>query len=261
MISLKDLVCGTPKTPLRCCIDILLVKALRKYCNPNKATNYKILDLGCGAGNYVGFLLSLGIVGWYIGIDINAYPQWPLWLGRSHSGKLQINFRQEDGVKLLHSNETFDFILCIQVLEHVENVKTFIKVIDKVLKPGGIALITFPTPLSIPLYGSRHAKRWLFVTDLNNLIKGTSLRIKEAISIGGIVVFALQLLLWRVFQLPTDTGRRLTSLFRRHLIYKVSRHLLCPLIINSSISCNQKPPLNYVVIIEREGNNNIKDVQ
>lgn len=52
--------------------------------------------------------------------------------------------RSEDIQKMSFSDGYFDAVICIQVLEHVENPLLAAKEIIRVLKPGGSLLVTVP---------------------------------------------------------------------------------------------------------------------
>jgi 2-polyprenyl-3-methyl-5-hydroxy-6-metoxy-1,4-benzoquinol methylase len=48
------------------------------------------------------------------------------------------------------ADNTFDFAVTFQVIEHIQDDKTFIKEIHRVLKPGGMLLLTTPNrPMSL----------------------------------------------------------------------------------------------------------------
>lgn len=53
-----------------------------------------------------------------------------------------------DGTRMPFESETFDYILCNQVFEHVPNLENLVKEMSRVLKTGGKALITFPNRLA-----------------------------------------------------------------------------------------------------------------
>lgn len=96
----------------------------------------KILDFGCNAGFLVKFL------------NIRGYKI----SGCDKSGEA-INFGRADGTENLkimennvlpYANEEFDLVLCLDVLEHLEDDSAGLTEIKRVLKPGGQAIITVP---------------------------------------------------------------------------------------------------------------------
>jgi len=91
----------------------------------------KLLDVGCGRKPYQ----NLFKVDSYIGMDIELS-------GHSHEQEDVDVFY--DGTIFPFENETFDSILCNQVLEHVFNPDEFLSEIQRVLKKDGQFLLTVP---------------------------------------------------------------------------------------------------------------------
>jgi SAM-dependent methyltransferase len=86
-----------------------------------------VLDVGCGAKPYRGWF---GAVESYVGLDVASGPEVDVLV-------------RPDGTWPLDSAR-FDVVLCTQVLEHVENLELTLNEIVRVLKPGGVAVVTFP---------------------------------------------------------------------------------------------------------------------
>lgn len=115
-----------------------------------KLINYKDkigLDVGSANGAFAIELAKCGAKKVY-GIDIakrfveNA---------RKKATELKIRnveFKQADARELPFKDETFDFVICTEVLEHVPNFKKAICEIKRVLKPNGEFLITVPNSLN-----------------------------------------------------------------------------------------------------------------
>lgn len=113
-------------------------------------TNYlvekkKILDIS--SPYLFGFYCSSFYKGdyTYINPDLND-----LKIVRKYSSKLDFKMKYStdniDATQLPYQNESFDIVLSISVIEHVANEgdSDFIKEIWRVLKPGGIVILTFP---------------------------------------------------------------------------------------------------------------------
>jgi SAM-dependent methyltransferase len=101
-----------------------------------KSENAKILDFGCNHGFFAGILQKQGFN--VSGIDVSPEA---IFDGR------------EAGVKNLHTvlanlsdfpEEKFNVILCLDVLEHIENDKIAFEKMKKALLPGGLIIITVP---------------------------------------------------------------------------------------------------------------------
>jgi SAM-dependent methyltransferase len=54
------------------------------------------------------------------------------------------NIKKIDATKIPYDNETFDFVICNHVLEHISNYISALNEIYRVLKPNGIAILQTP---------------------------------------------------------------------------------------------------------------------
>ena len=90
----------------------------------------RLLDVGCGRKPYLRFFN----VDEYVGLDVDSE--------RSRSQAAADYFY--DGHKFPFDDETFDSILCNQVLEHVFNPAEFLAEMNRVLRPRGNLLLTIP---------------------------------------------------------------------------------------------------------------------
>ncbi len=150
--------------------------------------NY-VLDVGCGVGTIAIYLAHLGKN--VVGIDISkraidiakdAVPDDLL-------NKLIFRKVELDKFKSKNKNK-FDLVICAEVLEHIEDDKTFLKDIFYVLKPGGYLVLTTPTPESL-MYRWGMYKR--FDLEVGHLRRYTGKQIKKIISSTGFdVVFFRQ---------------------------------------------------------------------
>jgi SAM-dependent methyltransferase len=91
----------------------------------------RLLDFGCGRKPY----RDLFQVEEYIGVDIEVS-------GHSHENE-QIDVYY-DGKTIPFPNAYFDSLFCSEVFEHVFNLDEIVPEVNRVLKPGALALITVP---------------------------------------------------------------------------------------------------------------------
>ncbi len=87
---------------------------------------YSILDYGCGARPYEH--LFEGFVERYTGVDVGDNPH--------------ADIKIQPGERLDFEDNTFDFVLSSQVLEHVKEVDQYMEECRRVLKPGGVLLLS-----------------------------------------------------------------------------------------------------------------------
>lgn len=97
-------------------------------------TGLSVLDVGCGGGYTCEFLTQRGAKVW--GIDQSAAC---IQTAQTHAMAegLAIAYKQGLAEQLPFESEQFDVVVCVDVLEHVENPGQAIAEISRVLKPGG----------------------------------------------------------------------------------------------------------------------------
>jgi len=112
----------------------------------SKGTRSKnmILDAGCGTGSNITFFNQFGTT---YGIDISS-------VATNFCRRRGIkNVKTGDVSKLPYKNNFFDIVSCMDVLEHIENEEKAINEMLRVLKPGGILILTVP---ALPFLLSKH---------------------------------------------------------------------------------------------------------
>ncbi len=95
----------------------------------------KALDIGCGGGFSCEFMANRGVR--VSGIDQSVKCVVKAQEHAASSG-LEIDYEQGVAEKLPYSDNTFDIVICVDVLEHVANLQTAISEIYRVLKPHGL---------------------------------------------------------------------------------------------------------------------------
>jgi SAM-dependent methyltransferase len=90
----------------------------------------RLLDLGCGYGGYSRALRAAGAE--VIPVDLFR-PEASL-----------LFFIRGDALTLPFADDTFPLVFCASLLEHVPHPRLLLKEIKRVLRPGGLAYISFP---------------------------------------------------------------------------------------------------------------------
>lgn len=99
-----------------------------------------VLDCGCGGG-YGSHYLSKRGANKVIGIDLSA---WAIDQARMLYGGSNLQFMVMDVTDLKSGDCTFDMVTSFQVIEHLGDYKRHLSEAKRVLKPGGILIISTP---------------------------------------------------------------------------------------------------------------------
>jgi ubiquinone/menaquinone biosynthesis C-methylase UbiE len=110
---------------------------LRPYAHGN------VLDIGCGSGDLVGFFSEQGVK--YMGIDLSAQM---IERARANHSSLVENgtaaFKVADCEHLPFDDRSFDVISAVALIEYLPNPAAALDEIQRVVTPGGYALLTVP---------------------------------------------------------------------------------------------------------------------
>jgi 2-polyprenyl-3-methyl-5-hydroxy-6-metoxy-1,4-benzoquinol methylase len=100
-----------------------------------------IVDIGCGGGNYLPVIAKYHARS-YIGCDCLK----PLLFHAAAKSSLPLSlFVAYSGKEIPIANESCDIVLCLEVIEHVDKPDQLLENIFRIVKPGGIVLISTPT--------------------------------------------------------------------------------------------------------------------
>ena len=99
----------------------------------------RIADIGCGAGLMCEPLAARGAQ--VVGVDAAAKN---IAAARLHAddGGLNIDYRVGEPALALRDTESFDVLLLLEVVEHVDDVQAFLQQAARHLKPGGLLLVS-----------------------------------------------------------------------------------------------------------------------
>lgn len=125
----------------------------------------RALDVGCGGGFSCEFMASRGVL--VSGIDQSAKC---IHAAQKHAeiSEFKIDYRQAVAESIPYDDATFDVVVCVDVLEHVENVQRVISEVYRVLKPNGLFL--FDTINRT--FKSRLVMIWLLENTLKQIDRG-----------------------------------------------------------------------------------------
>ncbi len=97
----------------------------------------RLLDVGCNNGGQLIEYSKL-LNGYFIGLDVKKFNEWK---------SLSFDFLLGDARKLPFKNEVFDIVIATEVIEHFVDGEAFVSEAYRVLRRGGLLLITTPNAL------------------------------------------------------------------------------------------------------------------
>ena len=139
-----------------------IINSLKLTNKENKPLEkVKILDIGCGGGLLSEPMSRLGAE--VVGIDASDKN---ISIAKLHAKKNQLKIKYFCASPENFSSETkFDVILNMEIIEHVEDVKSFLESSSKLLKKNGIMFVaTLNKTLKSYLFaiiGAEYILRWL----------------------------------------------------------------------------------------------------
>jgi 2-polyprenyl-3-methyl-5-hydroxy-6-metoxy-1,4-benzoquinol methylase len=97
-----------------------------------------LVDVGCGSGALWQVLRSA--FARYVGVDLIGYDGFP------SDGELVIS-NLDDTLPL--ADEYAEVVASIETIEHLENPRAFMRQLTRVVKPGGLVIVTTPNQLTL----------------------------------------------------------------------------------------------------------------
>ncbi len=109
----------------------------------------RVLDLGCGEGRHaISAYLTADVH--VIGLDLSehdlatARQRLSEFVGDEAPRSKSCTFVHGSGHNLPFEDDSFDKVICAEVLEHIPDYESFLREIRRVLKPGGLFAVSVP---------------------------------------------------------------------------------------------------------------------
>ena len=118
---------------VRCIVDLQLLTIYKFLREPLLLARGRLLDVGAGEAPWRD-LIGSSID--YVAVDIDS----SLEFGMRHQQAMQYY----DGSQLPFADNSFDVILCTEVIEHVRNPALFLVDLNRVLRQHGTLILTMP---------------------------------------------------------------------------------------------------------------------
>jgi ubiquinone/menaquinone biosynthesis C-methylase UbiE len=135
----------------------LLAESVRDHVRPGET----ILDLGCGSALVADRILDLDAT--YVGLDFGGHHiNYAASKLRAARSILQSAFARGDGEALPFRDESFDVVVMSEVIEHLMRPEHSVWEIARVLKTGGVLVMTTNNASEAPLRSPlSHLFAWL----------------------------------------------------------------------------------------------------
>lgn len=144
------------------------------------AADQTVLDAGCGNGSLAARLAPLVHEAHAVDIAANA-------LDPRFTSIANLRFRPMNVEAMEFPDARFDGIVCVETLEHMLHPLRALQEFHRVLKPGGSAVITYPTinrtivkqlGLGRPVSISEHLNEWSYA-ELRAVVRDTGFTVEE----------------------------------------------------------------------------------
>jgi SAM-dependent methyltransferase len=153
-----------------------------------------VADIGCGPGQFAATLINRGHR--YIGVDIVTEMFAGVAAALAHDGRAAFVAGRVEEIPL--ADMSVDAVICMGVIEYLENILPALLETRRILKPSGIAIVSFPNVLN-PIHAARAGLRPLVAPLLRAIVPG----LRKTVFVSGIThhTFAPRLFLRRAQQL------------------------------------------------------------
>ncbi len=198
----------------------LLLESFQKLCR--HAQKGDLLDVGCGRKPY--HALFADRISSYWGVD------YPVTMKGSYRSSTQAD-AFANCLQLPFQDHSFDTVLNTQVLEHVPDPQKLIAEMSRVLKPGGVLILS--APMTWPLHEEPYDFYRYTTYGLKSLLNANQLRVIEEIQRGGTILTLAQVLI------DAEVGGHKTG----GPLWKAYSNLLC-LTLNTLAPCIEKLHFN-----------------
>lgn len=104
-----------------------------------------VLDIGCAAGAEIEPLLGRGFQ--VVGIDYS--PEMIRFAQQRYGARNDVHFCRADAESLPFPDASVDHVVCLGVFEYLSTYERSLDEIHRVLRPGGLVIISVPTSISL----------------------------------------------------------------------------------------------------------------
>lgn len=182
------------------------------FRSASSATPLRVLDAGCGNGmlSYQSYLKGNEVIGISFK-DSEVKGCQALFNRYLGVPEQKLCFRHGNLYQLDFPPESFDEIICAEVLEHLRHDTAVCQAFWRILKPGGVLHVCAPNadhpynatfPLDLDEKGG-HVRPGYTLTDYRELLEPMGFRIEQSVGLGGPVRQAFN---WRIKDMQAKFG-------------------------------------------------------
>lgn len=142
----------------------------RYHWAANAVRDLDVLDLGCGTGYGCALLVETGGARRCLGVDIAQEAVNQATERYGHQDQLQ--FSVADAAALPFDDDSFDVVTCFETIEHLEEQQRAVAEARRVLRPGGMLLLSSPNRGEYPPGNPFHVRE-LTADELEQMLTGS----------------------------------------------------------------------------------------
>lgn len=143
--------------------NVIFQRHLVAYNEAAKLVKGNVLEIGCGEGYGIEWLAPQADK--YTAID-----KFPTDIAQYAKGMNHVSFQQMSIPPIQFETDNFDAIVTFQVIEHIEDDEGMVREMSRVLKPGGILVLTTPN-INMSLTRNPWHVREYTVSELEGLLQ------------------------------------------------------------------------------------------
>ena len=160
-------------------------RILENIINKRNHKNSTLFDAGCGIGLTSMYLSNKFEKIYAVDVEEQKIKVAKMIAKNNHINNIE--FRKVDVLKDKIASKTFDFVICFEVLEHVDNEEEFIYKLSKLVKKNGVMILSFPSKTLLSRMAQKsldHHKSGYSSDEIKKIAKKLKLKVVEEQSFG-----------------------------------------------------------------------------